>query len=81
MPRWASLRSGDSTAGETLRIDQLQPDGSYEKVEASPSLPMITPEEIVHWVTLGDTTGNHSLWGRQLRAWVRDELLPRSRAD
>ena len=63
--------------GETLGIDRLQPDGSYLRVEVSPNLAVITPEEVVYWIVRGDEIGNHSAFGRQLRAWVREELLPR----
>jgi Uma2 family endonuclease len=62
--------------GEFLRIEQLQPDRTYRTIEASPALPFITPDEIVHWVQLGRTMGK-TAWGRLFREWVRDELSPR----
>jgi Uma2 family endonuclease len=62
--------------GHALTIEVLQPDGTYQKAAASPALPMITPEEILQWVGYGSTMGK-TPWVRELRAWVRDVLVPR----
>ena len=36
--------------GETLRVEQLQADGTYAAVTDSPSFPFLPPEEVVRWV-------------------------------
>ena len=61
--------------GETLVIEQLQPDGSYAEAQASRYVP-IRPDEIVSWVNAEDAV-NRTAWQRRLRAWFRDELVPR----
>jgi Uma2 family endonuclease len=61
--------------GESLRIDRLGADGTYEERAESLFLP-IPPGEVVRWVLHVDST-DHSAWGRQLRAWVRAELVAR----
>lgn len=63
--------------GETLRFEHLQADGTYASVEQSPSFPFLHLDEIVRWLHLIDEIGNYSQWGRLLRQWVRNELVPR----
>jgi Uma2 family endonuclease len=60
--------------GETLRIDRLRGDGTYEPVAASGFLP-VPPAEVVRWV-LREPSGDGSAWARRLRAWVRATLVP-----
>jgi Uma2 family endonuclease len=62
--------------GETLRIEQLQDDGTYRLCDASPALPFLKAAEIRQWLAQADTMGQ-TAWDRQLRAWVRTELGPR----
>jgi Uma2 family endonuclease len=62
--------------GETLRVEQLQPDGTYREVAVSPSFPFLPLNEVVRWLRLADTMGQ-TPWLRQFREWVRDELGPR----
>jgi Uma2 family endonuclease len=62
--------------GDTLYIVLLQPDQTYRHAEVSRVLPAITADEVTHWIGLGRTM-DHTVWGRQFRAWVRDEVLPR----
>jgi Uma2 family endonuclease len=61
--------------GETLVIEQLQPDGSYVQTQTSRYVP-IRPDEIVSWVNAEDA-GKQTAWERRLRAWIRAELAPR----
>jgi Uma2 family endonuclease len=61
--------------GETLVIEQLQPDGSYAEAQASRYVP-IRPDEIVSWVNAEDVD-DQSAWQRRLRAWIQAELAPR----
>jgi Uma2 family endonuclease len=62
--------------GETLRVEQLQADGTYAEVEASPSLPFLPPAEVVRWLGLADTFPGQTAWLRQFREWVRATLAP-----
>jgi Uma2 family endonuclease len=63
--------------GETLTIERLQVDGSYASVERSVEMPVISPDEVVHWVQRGDEIEDGTEWVRSLREWVRAEVLPR----
>jgi Uma2 family endonuclease len=62
--------------GQTLRIERLQPDGTYAEVPASAELPMLPPAEVVRWLDRGEAMGQ-TAWLREFREWVRAELLPR----
>jgi Uma2 family endonuclease len=62
---------------EVLHIDRLRDDGTYEEVADSLFLP-ITPAEVVHWV-VNVKLADANQWARQLRQWVRAEVLPRRR--
>ncbi len=65
--------------GETLTIERLQDNGEYGTVERSAELPMVTPEEVVHWIKLAENNADQCEWDRNLREWVRAEVLPRWR--
>ena len=62
--------------GKKLTVEQLQPDGAYRVVPASPSLPFLPLDEFVGWVEKGTDMGQ-TPWIRLFRDWVRAELLPR----
>jgi Uma2 family endonuclease len=60
---------------EVLHIDRLGPDGSYTEVPESQFL-AVRAEEVTRW--LGEIRGvDDAAWRRRVRAWVRDEVLPR----
>jgi Uma2 family endonuclease len=61
--------------GEALRIDLLTSEGTYELADASQFLP-ITAAEIEHWLLDVDST-DETEWTRELREWVRAEVVPR----
>jgi Uma2 family endonuclease len=63
--------------GETLRVDRLRDDRTYEEVPASLFLP-VTPAEVVRWV-VSEEVADETAWVRRLRQWVRAEVLPRRR--
>ena len=63
--------------GEALQVDQLQADGTYAPVQQSLSLPVLPLDEVVRWLHLMDKIGNYTKWGRLLREWVRNVLVPR----
>jgi Uma2 family endonuclease len=62
---------------EALRIDRLRDDGMYEEVAESLFLP-VAPAEVVRWLVHVDIA-DETVWARQLREWVRAEVLPRHR--
>jgi Uma2 family endonuclease len=62
---------------DELHIDRLRDDGTYEEVAESFFLP-VRPAEVVHWV-VEVKVANETAWVRQLREWVRAEVLPRRR--
>lgn len=63
--------------GRSVRIYGLEPDGQYQTRESSRSFPGLRPEDVEHFLELGSTT-DKTQWSRELRDWVRDELIPRS---
>jgi Uma2 family endonuclease len=63
--------------GEALRIDRLRNDGTYEEAAESLFLP-VAPAEVVKWLVQVDLA-DETVWARQLREWVRAEVLPRRR--
>lgn len=64
----------DLNAG-TLWFGRLQADGSYAPVERSVVLPMLNPGWVLD--VLGRCHGiGETRWRRQLRDWVREELVP-----
>jgi Uma2 family endonuclease len=64
-------------ASGRLRFLRLAPDGkTYEPVERSPSLPMLTPELVLEGLALGANLLEMS-WTVALRAWVREKFAIR----
>lgn len=62
---------------KSLRVAVLQPDGTYAEQESSPSLPFLPMAEVFRLVSLVEDEGmDHSSWGRLVRAWVRENILP-----
>ncbi|HWE37671.1 MAG TPA: Uma2 family endonuclease [Isosphaeraceae bacterium] len=61
---------------ETLWFGALQPDGSYAPLDRSLALPMLTPGLVLEQLRrcVGVSEGQ---WGRSVRDWVRDTLMPR----
>ncbi len=66
--------------GEDLSVWLLQIDGSYTDVTASPTFPVFSFEEIVHWVKRAEELDDMSEWIVQFQDWVRDVLVPRAQA-
>jgi Uma2 family endonuclease len=62
--------------GQRLTIYQLQPDGRYRPCETSLSFPGLRPADVERFIELGQTT-DKPRWARELRDWVRNELIPR----
>jgi len=63
--------------GATLTMLQLQPDGEYRPRESSASFPGLRPADVEYFLELGRTT-DKLRWARELREWVRRELIPRA---
>jgi Uma2 family endonuclease len=58
---------------QTLSFQVLQPDGPYQDVSHSLSFPMVTPADLVHFLTLQGQLDDMSLL-RQFRAWIRQRV-------
>jgi Uma2 family endonuclease len=66
--------------GETLRVELLQPDGTYTASETSLAFPFLLLADVVRFLQQGESM-DHTEWRRQFRAWVRAELVPRVAAE
>jgi Uma2 family endonuclease len=64
--------------GRRLRVLQLQADGCYTEVAASPSLPSLPLQEIPRWLERAETEGE-SMMIVAFLDWVRNELAPASK--
>ncbi len=64
---------------DALHILARQPDGAYAEATESLAFPFLKAAEIFEWIAR-PLTGNETDWLKQLRAWVRDVLLPRYQA-
>ena len=56
--------------GTTLKVYQLQPDGTYAQQARSPSFPFLPLEEIERFLARRDET-DETTWIRSFRAWVK----------
>jgi Uma2 family endonuclease len=65
--------------GRSLTMYQLQADGRYQPCPTSLSFPGLRPADVERFLELGRTTAKRQ-WARDIRAWVRDELIPRRNA-
>ncbi len=59
--------------GEALKVHLLQPDGSYQAADQSPTFSRIPPAELVRFAQLNEATDYLSLI-RSFRTWVRERL-------
>jgi Uma2 family endonuclease len=66
--------------GQTLRILDRQPDGSYREIQTSEALPWISAEEIAFHVRSNETRDD-TRWARAFRSWVRETIVPRAGGD
>lgn len=62
--------------GESLRILERQPDGTYLQRDRSPSLPYLPPEEVIRLLREAEELDDDPRWGEQVALWVRDVLGP-----
>jgi Uma2 family endonuclease len=61
--------------GQNVRVLQLQPDGTYEEVTASPSLPALPMKEVPRWLERAESEGESEMTLAFLD-WVRNDLAP-----
>ncbi len=61
--------------GKDLVIEQLGANGQYAVSKTSRFVPIL-PDEVMAWINAEDVI-NRTGWVRQLRAWIRAELLGR----
>jgi Uma2 family endonuclease len=61
--------------GEILTVLVLQADGSYVASDRSAAFPFLPMDEVARFL-LDPEMSDESRWGRTLRRWVRDVLLP-----
>jgi Uma2 family endonuclease len=61
--------------GESIRVSLLQPDGFYSDSRQSAGFPQLPLEELANWVQRGETM-DQSRWGREIRQWVRRDIVP-----
>ena len=66
--------------GRSLTMLRLQPDGRYQPCPSSEGFPDLLPADVERFLELG-RSADKIRWARELRAWVRDEFLPRRDAD
>ncbi len=62
----------------SMQILALRPDRTYAEVTRSVSFPSLSASEISGWATR-PTEGDDLAWVKDVRRWVRDVLLPRTR--
>jgi len=62
--------------GQNVVMYQLQADRRYQACETSLSFPSLRPADVERFIERGRTTAKRQ-WGREIRAWVRDVLIPR----
>lgn len=60
----------------SLQVLILRPDGRYDTAASSRLFPFLPLDDVARRLREGAGM-THSLWGRQVRAWIRDELAPR----
>jgi len=63
--------------GQTVTMFQLQADRQYGPCAESLSFPGLRPADVERFIELGPTM-DKLRWLRELRDWVRNELIPRS---
>jgi Uma2 family endonuclease len=65
--------------GQKLTMLQLQPDGQYRPCETSLSFPGLRPADVERFIELSRAM-DKLRWAREIRDWVRNELIPRRNA-
>ena len=74
---YATLRVSEvwRSDGHQVLVEQLQDDGTYVRVDQSPSFPWLPLAELGRFLEASRTMDETS-WIRSFRAWVRAELVP-----
>jgi Uma2 family endonuclease len=66
--------------GADLQILVRKANGRYGKARSSLAFPFLSASEILDWVKRVEN-GTDLDWGKALRKWVQDELLPRAKRE
>jgi Uma2 family endonuclease len=62
--------------GRVVTMFQLRPEGQYQGIDESLSFPGLRPADVLRFIELGSTMDKLRR-ARELRDWVRNELVPR----
>ncbi len=62
--------------GQSLRILERQPDGTYAGRDRSPALPFLPTEDVVRLLREAEELDDNARWGDRVAQWVRDVLEP-----
>ena len=62
--------------GRRVTMYRLDADGTYRACETSPSFPGLRPSDVERFIERGQTTPKRQ-WAREIRDFVRAELIPR----
>jgi Uma2 family endonuclease len=63
--------------GETLRIAERQPDGTYANRDRSVNIPALRADEIARWIHRAGELDDDIAWKQEVREWAERELAPR----
>ena len=63
--------------GDRVTVHILGSTGRYDVHETSAAFPFVPIPEVTRWILDSDFT-NDTRWGRSLRAWIRNEIVPRA---
>jgi Uma2 family endonuclease len=76
---YAALRVGEVWRfdGQALQVYRLRGDGSYEQCQRSPTFPGVPLARLVEFLLQATETDDMTLL-RAFRAWVRQEVVPRT---
>jgi Uma2 family endonuclease len=62
--------------GRSVWFFELGPEGEYRESDESRSFPGLRPADVLRFIEIGFTMDKLQ-WARELKDWVRDELVPR----
>ncbi len=65
--------------GRSVAFLRLRPEGQYQESDESLCFPGLRPADVLRFIEMGSTMDKLA-WVRELRDWVRNELVPRIRS-
>jgi Uma2 family endonuclease len=63
--------------GETLTVDVLQADRTYQSQSSSPSFPFLSLDRLVDWIKAAEGV-SQTTWTRRFQKWVLEEFGPKN---